>query len=154
MPVSGDYDLRNLRITRRTNNQTATILDITPAHVPVTVIEQVLITSVTTRPLSMQEIRDKGILLDSDDYLGFQFTLGMKLESKVVKLDFPVVFDRQNIRPPQIGEAGRVHRSSRAPDAAASQSASGAGDTSGARVEHLASFQEARERVWRVPGPR
>ncbi len=39
------------------------------------------------RPLTLDEIREKGIAIDRDDYLGFQFTLGMQLDSQVVKLD-------------------------------------------------------------------
>ena len=63
----------------------------------VEVIEQVLVTSVQTRALTLDEIRAKGIVLDSDDYLGFEFTLGLKLESQPVTLSFPVVFDRQGV---------------------------------------------------------
>ena len=56
-----------------------------------------LVTSVKTRALTLDEIREKGIVLDSDDYLGFEFTLGLKLESQPVTLSFPVVFDRQGV---------------------------------------------------------
>ena len=73
------------------------MLDVTPQSVTVEVIEQVLVTSVKTRALTLDEIREKGIVLDSDDYLGFEFTLGLKLESQPVTLSFPVVFDRQGV---------------------------------------------------------
>ena len=77
------------------------MLDVTPARLTVRVIEQVLITSVRTRPLTLQEIRDKGIVLDKDDYLGFEFTLGLVLESKAVKVTFPVVFDKDGTPLPE-----------------------------------------------------
>ena len=81
LPQSGNYTLANLRITRLGG----TVLDITPNRVDVEVIEQVLITSVTTRPLTLEEIKAKGIILDDDSYLGFEFTLGIALDSKAVE---------------------------------------------------------------------
>ena len=77
------------------------MLDVLPRTVAIEVIDQVLITSVRTRPLTLQEIKDKGIVLDSDDYLAFEFTIGLKLESKAVNLSFPVVFDSQGVRVPE-----------------------------------------------------
>lgn len=97
IPQSGLYTLSNLRIT--VNGATA--LDINPARVEVEVIEQVLITSVTTRPLTLDEIKARGIILDDDSYLGFEFTLGIALDSKRVDFSFPVVFDNRGVAVPQ-----------------------------------------------------
>ena len=97
LPQSGNYTLANLRITRLGG----TVLDITPNRVDVEVIEQVLITSVTTRPLTLEEIKAKGIILDDDSYLGFEFTLGIALDSKAVEFTFPVVFDHRGVAVPQ-----------------------------------------------------
>ena len=72
LPVPGAYTLSNLRIMVGDR----TVLDVLPRTVAIEVIDQVLVTSVKTRPLTLDEIRDKGIVLDSDDYLGFEFTLG------------------------------------------------------------------------------
>ena len=94
MAISGEHTLSNLRIV---NDAGGPILDLQPHAVPVDVVEQVLITSVKSRPLTLQEIKDKGIVLDSDDYQGFEFTLGVLMESKPVNLAFPVVFDRQGV---------------------------------------------------------
>ena len=101
VPVAGDYLLSNVRLVRdQQGGGQQTLLDVMPRQVPVRVIDQVLITSVQTRPLSLDEIREKGIALDRDDYLGFQFTLGMQLDSQVVKLDLPVVFDNKGVSVP------------------------------------------------------
>ena len=97
IPIAGDYRLSNLRIVA----QGRTVLDVEPSTVPLKVIDQILVTRVTTRPLTLDEIKAKGIVLDSDDYLGFEFTMGFKLDSKVVDLKFPVVFDRQGVAVPQ-----------------------------------------------------
>jgi len=97
IPSSGDYMLSNLRIMVNGN----AVLDVSPKNVPLKVIEQVLVTSVTTTPLTLDEIRAKGIVLDSNSYIGFQFTLGLALQSQQVSLSFPVVFDRHGVPVPQ-----------------------------------------------------
>jgi hypothetical protein len=108
LPQAGDYTLSNLRITIAG----ATVLDVAPQKVDVDVIDQVLITSVTTRPLTLEEIKAKGIVLDNDSYLGFEFTLGVNLDSKTVDFSFPVVFDKRGVAVPQplnpMGDPERV----------------------------------------------
>ncbi len=96
LSVSGAYELQNLRIVAG-----GRVLDVSPSRVTLQVIEQVLVTSVKTRPLTLDEIKEKGIVLDRDDYLGFEFTLGLKLESKPVDFSFPVVFDSRGVPVPQ-----------------------------------------------------
>lgn len=68
MAIAGEHTLANLRIV----GDGRALFDLQPHTVPIDVVEQVLITSVKTRPLTLQEIKDKGIVLDSDDYLGFE----------------------------------------------------------------------------------
>jgi hypothetical protein len=97
LTVSGDYPLSNIRIVRNGRS----VLDVSPANVTVNVIDQVLVTSVTTRPLTLDEIREKGIVLDSDDYLGFEFTIGLATNSQTVAFTMPVVFDREGVPVPQ-----------------------------------------------------
>jgi hypothetical protein len=94
---SGDYTLSNLRFVVGGSS----VLDVTPGTVPVKVIDQVLVTSVQTRALTLEEIQAKGIVLDSSDVLGFDFTIGLQLSSQVVNITFPVVFDRQGVPIPQ-----------------------------------------------------
>ncbi|WP_291983730.1 carboxypeptidase regulatory-like domain-containing protein [Luteitalea sp.] len=98
LAVGGDYLLSNLRLVALGDGRP--VLDVTPTTVPVTVIDQVLVTSVATRALTLQEIRDKGIVLDSDDYLGFEFTLGLRLESRPINVSFPVVFGADRLPVP------------------------------------------------------
>src|SRR4051794_14456339 len=59
LPVSGDYQLANIRIVDPTTHKP--LLDVTPSTIPLKVIDQVLVTSVRTRPLTNDEIREKGI---------------------------------------------------------------------------------------------
>lgn len=106
LPKAGDYTLSNLRFVVNGN----TVLDVTPGTVIVKVIDQVLVTSVQTRALTLEEIQEKGIVLDSSDYLGFQFEIGLLLSSKVVNLSFPVVFNRQGVAVPQALNLPEVER--------------------------------------------
>ncbi len=102
LATAGNYTLANLRIIQRDSHGIDhTALDVTPRTVALNVIDQILITSVTTRQLTLDEIKQRGIVLDSDSYLGFEFTIGMKLESKAVTISFPAVFDRQSVPVPQ-----------------------------------------------------
>ena len=96
LAVGGDYQLSNVRLAAGGR----AVLDASPADVPLRVSE-ILITGVSTRALTLDEIRAKGIVLDGDDYLGFDYTIGLLLDSQVVDLKFPVVFDRNGVAVPQ-----------------------------------------------------
>gem|GEM_PF-1427618 len=98
LTTAGNYTLSNLRIT--VNGSPA--LDVSPSTIPVKVIDQILITSVETRPLTLDEIKAAGVVLDSNDFLGFQFTIGLALESDVASITFPVVFNRQGVPIPPL----------------------------------------------------
>jgi len=73
--TAGDYALSNLRFL--VNGQS--VLDVSPSSVTVKVIDQVLVTSVQTKPLTLDEIQAMGVVLGSSDYTGFQFTVGLQL---------------------------------------------------------------------------
>jgi hypothetical protein len=64
---AGRYTLANLRLVRDeiVGGQPVerTVLDVAPSAVDVEVIDEILITSVTTRPLTLDEIRQRGISL-------------------------------------------------------------------------------------------
>lgn len=97
LAAAGDYTISNLRLVVNGSP----VLDVTPQRLTVKVIDQILITSVTTRPLTLDEIRERGIVIDSSDYLGFEFTLGLSLDSRATTFTFPVVFDQRGVPVPQ-----------------------------------------------------
>jgi hypothetical protein len=86
--TAGNYTLSNLRFL--VND--APVFDVTPSTITVQVIDQVLVTSVQTTPLILDQIQAMGVVLDSSAYTGFQFTVGLQLSSQVVNVSFPVVF--------------------------------------------------------------
>ena len=94
---AGNYTLSNLRFMVNGND----VFDLSPNSVIVDVIDQVLVTSVQTQALTLQQIQAMGVVLNSSDYTGFQFTIGLQLSSQVVNISFPVVFDPQGVPVPQ-----------------------------------------------------
>jgi len=94
---AGNYTLSNLRFMVNGND----VFDLSPNSVIVNVIDQVLVTSVQTQALTLAQIQAMGVVLNSSDYTGFQFTIGLQLSSQVVNVSFPVVFDPQGVPVPQ-----------------------------------------------------
>jgi hypothetical protein len=94
---AGNYTLSNLRFMVNGND----VFDLSPNSVIVNVIDQVLVTSVQTQALTLDQIQAMGVVLNSSDYTGFQFTIGLQLSSQVVNISFPVVFDPQGVPVPQ-----------------------------------------------------
>ncbi|MCU1245441.1 MAG: LamG domain protein jellyroll fold domain protein, partial [Acidobacteria bacterium] len=45
--------------------------------------------------------KERGVVIDSNSYLGFEFTIGVQLDSKAVDITFPVVFDSRGVAVPQ-----------------------------------------------------
>jgi hypothetical protein len=100
--TKGVYLVRDIRLERNG----APFLRATPDSATVEVIERILITEVTTRPLTLEEIRQRGILFGDDNFTGYNFTLALRLDSRPVTIDFPVVFDSNDIPIPLRPSAG------------------------------------------------
>ncbi|BBO87549.1 Ig-like domain-containing protein [Desulfosarcina ovata] len=62
-----------------------------PNEVTINVLEELLVGDVTSRPLSLQEIQEKGIEFDENSYKAFSFTLGLMTESEVLEIELPVL---------------------------------------------------------------
>jgi hypothetical protein len=93
----GNYTLSNLQFVVNGNDA----LDVSPSSVTINCIDQVLVTSVQTQALTLAQIQAAGIVLDSSDVVGFNFTIGLQLSSQVVNISFPVIFDSQGVPIPQ-----------------------------------------------------
>jgi len=88
LQLAGIHTLENIRIVY---NDEA-ILYATPESVAIEVIDQLLVTEVTARPLTAQEIKDKGIVFDSTNFQAYNFTAAFAVEpGKDIKVDFPVL---------------------------------------------------------------
>lgn len=86
--IAGIHTLENIRVVH--NGQV--ILYATPESVSIEVIDKLLLTEVTARPLSADEIKDKGIVFDSANFQAYNFTAAFAVEpGKDIKIDFPVL---------------------------------------------------------------
>ena len=85
----GDYSLDGIRLV--TPDGTV-VLDGTPNSVPVQVFDEILVSRVTSRPLSMTEIEEKGIDIDQSNFRAVEFEVGFVLEGgQAVKVRLPMV---------------------------------------------------------------
>ncbi|MGH9347048.1 MAG: hypothetical protein ACRD26_07255, partial [Vicinamibacterales bacterium] len=85
-----------------------------PAAVTVNVLDQLLVGAVSSRPLTLDEIRALGIQFDESSFQAFSFTIAMTTASGIVNIEFPVLVplvpnqrmlvggDITMLRPPQL----------------------------------------------------
>lgn len=90
MPVLGKYTLSNIRLVDATGKA---IFAAVPVVVTIESISDPIITSVTTRQLSLQELNDRGVVFDSTNFTAYEFTGGVGLTSNQKPLSFPVQDD-------------------------------------------------------------
>ncbi|MEI7731986.1 MAG: Ig-like domain-containing protein [Verrucomicrobiota bacterium] len=87
--LAGDYQLDNIRLV---DSATGAIrLEGVPSSVPVRVFDEVLISRVTSRPLTYAEIQEKGIAIDEQNFRAVEFEVGFVLDGKTIPVKFPVV---------------------------------------------------------------
>lgn len=84
LPVAGAYLLKNIRLM-----DGATALS-SPAQVEIDA-SNVLVSSVTTRPMTEEEIRQSGIVINPLDYKAIRADIGLVLSSGTVHLDYPIL---------------------------------------------------------------
>jgi len=88
--VAGTHRLANVRLEDADGN---VLLERDPARPPIVVdvVDQLLVTDVTTRPLTLEEIQEKGIVIDEDNFTALNFAVGLTLGSEQVSVDLPVL---------------------------------------------------------------
>ena len=89
LTVAGVYTLENIRL----ESQGAVLLRATPESAKITVIDKLLVTEITARPLTAAEIREKGIVFDSSNFQAYNFTAAFALKDggNTVKINVPVL---------------------------------------------------------------
>lgn len=90
-PISlgGDYQLDSIALIDSATG--ATRLEGSPSSVPVHVFDQLLISSVTSRPLTADEIQQKGIVIDESNFRAIEFNVSFVLDGQTIPITFPVV---------------------------------------------------------------
>ncbi|MBT6433601.1 MAG: hypothetical protein HOK28_10940, partial [Deltaproteobacteria bacterium] len=92
--VPGSYQLSAVKVLSASGN-VLTQRDPRLPAIELTVLDELLVTSVTSRPLDTDEINDKGIVIDEDNFTVLNFAVGMVVDSEEVSIDLPVALPRQ-----------------------------------------------------------
>ncbi|MBW7884137.1 MAG: carboxypeptidase regulatory-like domain-containing protein, partial [Caldilineaceae bacterium] len=92
LPLPGIYTLENIRLM----SGGAVIVEGNPSTVRLEVIDKVLVSQVTSRPLTADEIKQKGIAVDPDNYQVVNFTVAFGLQDEVVEIEMPMIFPANN----------------------------------------------------------
>jgi hypothetical protein len=87
-PLLGTYTLSNIRVT---DGAGKAFMAAVPQAVTIESINDPLVTSVTTRPLTLEEIRDRGVVVDSTNFTAYEFTGVIGTESGQQPFSFPVL---------------------------------------------------------------
>jgi len=88
----GDYQLDSIRLVDAVTGETR--MEGTPNIVPVRVFDEVLISRVTSRPLTIEEIEERGIYIDEENFRTVEFEVGFVLDGQTIPVRFPVVAPR------------------------------------------------------------
>jgi hypothetical protein len=88
----GDYQIDNIRLVDSTTGEVR--LEGVPSSVPVVVFDEVLVSRVTSRPLTLDEIQERGIYIDEQNFRAVEFEVGFVLDGKTIAVKFPVVAPR------------------------------------------------------------
>lgn len=92
----GNYVVDHLRLEQCTGGDACAtdtfVMDAEPALATLNVFDHVLVTSVTTQPLSLDELQERGIILDSTNFSAYQFSFGIGTESSPAPVTFDVAF--------------------------------------------------------------
>ncbi len=87
LTVAGTYTLDDIRL----ESGGRILMRGTPESVTIQVIDKLLVTQVTARALTAQEIREKGIVFDKSSFQAYNFTAAFAIEDNPVRISFPVV---------------------------------------------------------------
>ena len=91
LSLVGDYQLDGIRMARIEGTNTVTLVEGSPASVPVRVFDDVLVSRVTSRPLTSAEITERGIVIDESNFRAVEFEVGFVLDGRTIPVRFPVV---------------------------------------------------------------
>ncbi len=92
LALAGDYFLDRIRLVK----DGEVVLDATPPTVPIKVIAEILVTSVSSRPLSIDEIREKGIVIDDTSFSAFEFQLALNVDGVPFTIKAPIAFPKRD----------------------------------------------------------
>ena len=107
LPILGKYTLNNIRLC---DGSGKTILGAVPQAVAIESIPDPIVTSVTTRQLTLTELQERGVTFDSSNFTAYEFTAGIATESGQVPIKLPVVIPNSQtiVNPEDIPPPGQI----------------------------------------------
>jgi hypothetical protein len=106
LTVEGDYVLSDIRLVKAG----ATVMEADPKMVNIHCLGDILISNVTSSPMTMAELRDAGIQLQPGNYEGRRFTMALSIGSQQVNLSVPVAVPIYNGLEDPRGGGGEIGR--------------------------------------------
>lgn len=97
--LPGDYFLDGIRLLKDgVPLLDATAPDGRPATtIPIAVISEVFVTSVTSRPLSLDEIKEKGIVIDQNNFQTVSFQVAFNIDGAPFTIDLPAALPTREL---------------------------------------------------------
>lgn len=89
LPLVGEYQIDDIRLVDLATG--SELMTGSPSQVAVHVFPEVLVSRVESRPLSLDEIHAKGIVIDDTNFSAVEFEAMFVLEGRSVPVRFPVV---------------------------------------------------------------
>ncbi len=90
LTAKGTYFFEDIRLV----NGNQVLVNATPDHVEIHVIE-ILITQISSRPLSLDEIRSLGIVINEADFSAVSFEVGLTFNSQQVQISLPLLLPKR-----------------------------------------------------------
>ena len=110
--LAGDYFLDGIRLVK--DGQTlldATASDGRPATtIPIKVIDEILVTSVTSKPLSLDEIKQKGIVIDQTNFQAVNFQVAFNIDGTPFTIQLPAALPTRQLLNSQPNRAALVQQ--------------------------------------------
>lgn len=89
LALAGDYQIDDIRLVNTASGEA--LMDAEPSRVSVTVFSELLVSQVVSRPLSLDEIEERGITIDASRFSAVEFEVTMVIGGKTFPIFFPVV---------------------------------------------------------------
>ncbi|MBL8114627.1 MAG: hypothetical protein JNK60_17230, partial [Acidobacteria bacterium] len=91
LSVKGDYRLDNIRLTDGART-------LAPAATPTVhiVVSDVLITQVSSRALTTEELLARGVILTDANYKAFSFAVGLAIQGRTITIELPTMVETRN----------------------------------------------------------
>src|SRR4029078_5898182 len=90
LQTKGTYYFEDIRL----ENNGQILASATPSRVEIHAID-ILITQISSRPLTLEEIRSLGIVINENDYTAVSFEVGLEFSTQQIPISFPLLIPKK-----------------------------------------------------------